>query len=186
MYENQEAYIAKKKHFTQAEFEFATREAELREEDHKLQQNLIQYATFLDSNAKTMRTCDTNINKLREENKQRDAEIERKKKQLAILQAKKMRIEQQKRAVEQYQSFLEDMKNTYPDEYPEVHDIRRTYNTQFKVHTDLKTKVQTVTQMLEDKNRDVSNFERNMETKILSLNNDIANLTVVYDEVEAE
>ena len=41
MYENQEAYIAKKKHFTQQEFEFQTREAELREEDHKLQQSLI-------------------------------------------------------------------------------------------------------------------------------------------------
>ena len=80
MYENQEAFIAKKKHFTQQEFEFQTREAELREEDHKLQQSLIQYATFLDNNAKVMRTCDQNIAKLKEENKQREGEIERKRK----------------------------------------------------------------------------------------------------------
>ena len=72
MYENQEAYLAKKKRFAQQEFEFQTREAELREEDHKLQQSLIQYATFLDNNAKVMRTCDQNIAKLKEENKQRD------------------------------------------------------------------------------------------------------------------
>lgn len=52
MYENQETYLAKKKHFTQQEFEFQTRETELRDEDHKLQQSLIQYATFLDRNAK--------------------------------------------------------------------------------------------------------------------------------------
>lgn len=102
MYENQEAYIAKKKHFTQAEFEFSTKEAELREEDHKLQQSLIQYATFLDNNAKVMRNCDINNKKLEEENKHRDAEIERKKKQYHILLAKKERIEQQKKAVEQY------------------------------------------------------------------------------------
>ena len=44
----------------------------MREEDHKLQQSLIQYATFLDNNAKVMRTCDQNIAKLKEENKQRD------------------------------------------------------------------------------------------------------------------
>ncbi len=68
MYENQEAYLAKKKHFTQQEFEFQTREAELREEDHKLQSSLIQYATFLDNNAKMMRNCDQNIEKLQKEN----------------------------------------------------------------------------------------------------------------------
>ena len=93
MYENQEAFIAKKKHFTQQEFEFQTREAELREEDHKLQQSLIQYATFLDNNAKVMRNCDQNIAKLRDENEQRAREIERKRKQFEILQSKKKRIE---------------------------------------------------------------------------------------------
>ena len=93
MYENQEAYIAKKKQFTQAEFEFQTREAELREEDHKLQQSLIQYATFLDNNAKVMRNCDTSITNLQEVNRERDKEIERKKKQLEILEQKKQRIE---------------------------------------------------------------------------------------------
>jgi chromosome segregation ATPase len=94
MYENQEAFIAKKKHFTQQEFEFQTREGQLREEDHKLQQSLIQYATFLDNNAKVMRNCDQNIAKLREENEQRAREIDRKKKQLDILESKKKRIEQ--------------------------------------------------------------------------------------------
>ena len=78
MYENQEAYLAKKKHFAQQEFEFQTREAELREEDHKLQQSLIQYAMFLDKNAQQMRTCDQNVARLREENKQREIEIDRK------------------------------------------------------------------------------------------------------------
>ena len=66
----------------------------MREEDHKLQQSLIQYATFLDNNAKVMRNCDQNIAKLREENEQRAREIDRKKKQEAILQSKKKRIEQ--------------------------------------------------------------------------------------------
>ena len=39
-----------------------------------------------------MRNCDQNIGKLREENKQKEREIERKRKQVAILEAKKSRI----------------------------------------------------------------------------------------------
>jgi len=49
-----------------------------------------------------MRNCDINIAKLRDETKIREGEIERKKKQLQILQSKKIRIEQEKAAVEQY------------------------------------------------------------------------------------
>jgi len=41
-----------------------------------------------------MRNCDQNIAKLRDENKLRDSEIERKRNQLRILQAKRQRIEQ--------------------------------------------------------------------------------------------
>lgn len=185
MYENQEAYIAKKKHFTQAEFEFQTKEAELREEDNKLQTSLISYATFLDTNAKIMRNCDINIARLREETKIREGEIERKRKQLQILQSKKIRIEQEKAAVEQYQSFLEDVK-THSDEYNEVHDIRGRYNTLHGVQAKLTERVAQITKNLEDKKAEVSAYERTMETKIMSLNNDKEKLIHEYDLIEAQ
>ena len=83
----------------------------------------------MDNNAKVMRNCDQNIAKLREENKHREAEIERKKKQQEILIAKKVRIEQQKAAVEQYESFLEEVKNQNNDEFSEVNEIRDRHHT---------------------------------------------------------
>ena len=87
-----------------------------------------------------MRNCDINNKKLEEENKQRDAEIERKKKQYQILVAKRERIEEQKKAVEQYQTFLENMKAQYSDEYTEVHEIRGRYNTLNDVQGKLRKK----------------------------------------------
>ena len=186
MYENQEAFIAKKKHFTQQEFEFQTREAELREEDHKLQQSLIQYATFLDNNAKVMRNCDQNIAKLREENEQRAREIERKRKQYDILQSKKNRIEEQKTAVEKYQEFLENVKSFNNDEFTEVIEIRDRYRTLNSTQEALNKKKIELDQMLEEKKAEVSNFEKTMEANVMSLGNEIANLTLKCDQVDAE
>ena len=186
MYENQEAFIAKKKHFTQQEFEFQTREAELREEDHKLQQSLIQYATFLDNNAKVMRNCDQNIAKLREENEQRAREIERKRKQFLILESKQMRIEEQKTAVEKYQEFLENVKSQNSDDYSEVIEIRDRYHTLNSTSEALNKKKIELDQILEEKKTEVSNFERGMESKVMALGNDIASLTVKCDQIDAE
>ena len=186
MYENQEAYLAKKKHFTQQEFEFQTRESHLREADHKLQSSLIQYATFLDNNAKMMRNCDQNIEKLKKENEQRDLEIERKRSQLEILKAKKERMEQQKAAVEQYQTFLENVKNANPDDYTEVHEIRDRHTTLAKTSRDLHAKKAEITEMYESKRKEVHAYERAMSAKVVRLGNEITELTTRCDSVEAE
>jgi len=158
----------------------------LREADHKLHHSLIQYATFLDNNGKVMRNCEANIARLETENKQREAEIERKKNQLKILQAKKERIEQQKAAVEQYQSFLEDVKNQNNDDYAEVNDIRDRYKTLDMTKRNLIAKKAQITEQYEAKRIQVNNYERKMENKIMSLNNDITKLTKDYEGVEQE
>ena len=50
MYENQEAYINKKKDFQQMEIQFKQREQDLRQKDNELQTSLIQFASYLDQN----------------------------------------------------------------------------------------------------------------------------------------
>ena len=133
-----------------------------------------------------MRNCDQNIAKLREENKQKEREIERKRKQVAILEAKKTRIKQQKTAVQQYQNFLEEVKNQNSDEYADVLEIAARYRIQVNTQNDLIARLNELSQTFEEKNREKINYERNMETKIMSLNNDIANLTIENDQLEAE
>ena len=39
--------------------------------------------------------------------------------------------------------------------------------------------------MLEEKKAEVTNFERNMEAKVMSIGNEIANLTLECDRVDA-
>ena len=64
---------------------FKNREDDLRQQDNELQKQLITYASYLDSNMKTMKNCKLNIEKLKVENEQKEKEIERKKQQLIIL-----------------------------------------------------------------------------------------------------
>ena len=81
---------------------------------------------------------------------------------------------------------MENVKTQYSDEYNEVHDIRGRYNTLNGVQGKLREKVSTINEQLEEKKMEVANYERSMETKIMSLNNDIANLTKECEKVEAE
>ena len=132
-----------------------------------------------------MRNCDINIGKLREDNDQRAREIERKRKQFEILQSKKKRIEQQKQAVEKYQNFLEEVKSQNNDEFTEVTEISARYRTLSKLQEDLSKKKEGLDRQLEEKKTEVSNFERGMEAKVMSLGNQIANLTIECDQVDA-
>lgn len=61
---------------------------------------MIQFASYLDGNQKTMKKCDENIEKLKEEIKDKEKDITKKAKLLEILQLKSERIRMQKDAVE--------------------------------------------------------------------------------------
>lgn len=67
-----------------------------------------------------------------------------------------------------------------------MHEIRGRYNTLNGVQGKLKDKVSTINTQLEEKKSEVANYERSMETKIMSLNNSIASLTLDCDKVDAE
>ena len=84
------------------EIQFKQREQDLRQKDNELQTSLIQFASYLDQNQKSMDKCDKNIEKLKVENEEKDREIAKKKQQLLILQDKEKRIVKQKSAVQKY------------------------------------------------------------------------------------
>lgn len=133
-----------------------------------------------------MRNCDQNIAKLREENKQREGEIDRKKKQLLILQAKRERIGQQLSAVAQYETFLEKVKNNNSDEFMEVTDIRSRHSTLSREHGNLIAGSEYITNKLDEKRAEVQTYEKLMDQRIMQINNEISILTKKSDEVEAE
>ena len=60
-------------------------------------------------------------------------------------------------------------------------EISARYKVQVTSQNDLLTRLNELSHIFEEKSREKINYERNMETKIMSLNNDIANLTIEND-----
>ena len=86
MYENQEAYRAKKAEFQKEENLFKAQEQLLREKDGEIQNALIAYSSYLDGNRKQISKAKEKISQLAEDNKVNLEQIARKEKQLRILQ----------------------------------------------------------------------------------------------------
>ena len=60
-------------------------------------------------------------------------------------------------------------------------EISARYRVQVNSQNDLLTRLNELSHIFEEKSREKINYERNMETRIMSLNNDIANLTIEND-----
>jgi chromosome segregation ATPase len=78
------------------------------------------------------------------------------------------------------------VKNANPDDYSEVNEISDRHKTLAKASKNQHEKKAEITEMYEAKRREVHNYEKTMSTKLMSLNNEIAELTTKCDEVEAE
>ena len=111
-----------------------------------------------------MDKCDKNIEKLKIENMEKDAEIAKKRQQLDILKQKETRIIKQKLAVEQYQKFLEDVREKNSDEYQEIGDILARYKVLMETQNSLKEKLENLDNDLKCKRDDVNKYEKDMET----------------------
>ena len=133
-----------------------------------------------------MDKCDKNIEKLKIENEEKDREIAKKKQQLDILKMKEQRINKQKMAVEQYQIFLEEVRSANSDEYNAIGDILARYQVLRDTQNDLKRKLSNLDDDLKAKREQVNKYEKDMETSIMTLNNDIAKLTTENEKVETE
>ena len=81
---------------------------------------------------------------------------------------------------------MEDVKNQNQDDYSEVNEIRDRHKTLDTTKRNLIAKKTQITDMYESKRKEVLAFERSMDNKIMSLNNEIAKLTKQCDAVEAE
>ena len=62
----------KKKEFQQAEIEFRVKEKELKDRDQEIQESLITFANYLDTNQRAMKKSDLNISLVTEENEKKD------------------------------------------------------------------------------------------------------------------
>ena len=94
--------------------------------------------------------------------------------QLKILEEKSTRIEFKVSAMRKYESYLESVKDYNPDEYQELSDILSRYWTLKNSNTKLTSNLNVLEKQLDDLKNQVSKYEKDMKTEIMSLNNDIA------------
>ena len=127
MYEKQEEYENKKKESKQAELEFRETEKDLRQKDLEIQESMIQFSVFLQDNEKKKMKAKQKIDDEKALSLIRDKEIEQKRKLLANLEQKAMRIDAKKKAIEKYQIFLDSVQKRYPDDFIEVDAIINRY-----------------------------------------------------------
>ena len=103
---------------------------------------------------------------------------------MAILQQKAKRIEKRKLAVEQYQIFLERVREKNSDEYAEISDILARYTTLTKANNNLKADLEERERMLADMKSNVVKYEKDMNTEIMKLNNNIAKLNTEFEKID--
>ena len=102
------------------------------------------------------------------------------------MRQKAKRIEKRKLAVEQYQIFLEKVREKNSDEYAEISDILSRYTTLTKAHKNLKGDLEEKEFMLAEMKSNVVKYEKDMNTEIMKLNNNIAKLNTEFEKIDVK
>ena len=78
--------------------------------------------------------------------------------------------------MKKYEAYLESVRDRNPDEYQELQDILSRYETLKRSNTSLTQNMKRLEKELEDLKNTVAKYEKDMNTEIMQLNNDIAQL----------
>ena len=87
---------------------------------------------------------------------------------------KQTRINLKVKAMKKYEAYLESVRDRNPDEYQELQDILSRYETLKRSNTSLTQNMKRLEKELEDLKNTVAKYEKDMNTEIMQLNNDIA------------
>jgi predicted nucleic acid-binding Zn-ribbon protein len=86
--------------------------------------------------------------------------------------------------MKKYEAYLESVRDRNPDEYQELQDILSRYETLKRSNTSLTQNMKRLEKDLEDLKNTVAKYEKDMNTEIMQLNNDIAQLQQRFESIE--
>ena len=145
---------------------------------------MIKFSTFLQDNEKKKKRADQKIKEEKELIDLKDSEIQRKQEHLKILEEKSKRIEFKVKAMKQYESYLESVKDNNPDEYQELSDILSRYWTLKDSNVKLNSNLQVLERDLDNLKNAVLQYEKEQRQDIMGLNNEIASLQQKFEGIE--
>jgi len=165
---------------------FKLQEAELREKDILIQDNLIKFSTFLQQqemrrvkDEELAQTEKRKIDKLEEE-------IGEKKQQLEIYKTKSMKIEKKVESMKKFEKFLEKVKDANPDEFPELIDILSRHKQLIAKNQELKRKQKEYADEHEKISRQLTQYETQMEMKKTLINNKMSKQKEQLEQIDKE
>ena len=123
MYEVQKAFEDQKKDFHEKESRFKLQEAELREKDVMIQDNLIKFSTFLQQQEMQKKKNIASTNQEKQRIQQLNEEIQEKQIMLQRYQTIVGKIEKKVKNMKKFEKFLDTVKEANPDEFSELQDI---------------------------------------------------------------
>lgn len=102
------------------------------------------------------------------------------------MKQKAKRIEKQRSAVQQYQTFLEEVRNNDSDQYGSIATIMNRHATLNELQVKLKKELTKKEQLLNTMRTDFIKYENQMNTNTMQLNNTIANLKLQSEKIDDE
>ena len=90
------------------------------------------------------------------------------------MRQKSDQIENKVKSLHKYEQFLEQVRERNPDEYHELSDILNRYRTLKDSNEKLQSNQQKINEELDKVGNMINTHTKEMRTKIMTLNNDIA------------
>lgn len=145
---------------------------------------MIQFSVFLQVNEQKKQKAGQKIQEEKALLLEKEQQIHKNKKYLQILTKKAERIELKKVAIQKYEKFLEQVKEK-SDEFQkgDITDILARHKTLVKENQKLTSIIESQDQKLETIKNRVKKYEKEKGSEVLSLNNDIANLKAILEQV---
>lgn len=186
MYEEQEIYEQKKDEFKKQEEKFKKDEAELIEKDMNLQDQMIEFANYLQVNEQNKKKSEQKLKEEKDLTERKRIEILKREKQEYMLKRKTEIIGYKVNSMKIYENYLQEVMEEHQDEYSEISDIKNRYDTLKQSNKELSDHQREIEAKLEEKKNETLIYQKEKDMEIMTLNNEIAKEQCRLDEIEEE
>ncbi len=181
MFEVEQALESQKAQFARKLTEFKRKEEELHTKDQELQESLVRFNKFLHDNDHKCVRAQKKVDEERDLTKQKVAEINDLKDELASLRADSAKHVEDLAKMRRYTDFLEGVLD-HDEEFTEIKDILTRYETLMATNTDLTTRSGEIQGDIEEARANLGELAKLRAGELLALNNQ---LSVLQQKVES-
>jgi hypothetical protein len=182
MYEEQEKYEQNKDNFKKEEENFKNQEAELIKKDLSLQNHMIGFSNILQENERKKKKAREKADNESGLIAEKETELQRKHQELKTLKRQTDNISVKVSCMKEYESFLENVKESNQDEYTELSDIRSRHMTLDESNKKLKDKQKQISAEFERVKTEKNQYFNQTTIEIMSLHNHITNKQSKYEK----